>query len=269
MSRWFRCYDDLLDDPKVQRLPAHLFKTLMNLWCLASKHEGVLPRIEDIAFRLRMSDHDTRVQVDDLILAGLIDLDRNGTMRPHNWHERQYPSDTSKERTRKWRENKKKSGCDVAGDVTCDDGDGHGDGTDSDPDKRREEKKVPDASAREPDEAKAGQVEDLVRVGLGKGGVVSPEARRKAAARLAVENLDPLIAIYEAWPISRQARDPDALFISSAEKLWAQATPAVRDACTPAAARQPPEPVPRANARPSSALIASLSQRTRHVVPAH
>ena len=54
MTRWFRVYDDLVDDPKVQRLEPSLFKALINLWCLTSANDGVFPPIDEIAFKLRM-----------------------------------------------------------------------------------------------------------------------------------------------------------------------------------------------------------------------
>jgi len=116
--RWFRFYDDALDDPKVQRLPPNLFKTWANLLCLASKANGRLPSNDDIAFRLRLSIHDAAQQVEDLILAELIDILPNGDRVPHNWNERQYASDSSAERMRKHRQKKKKVTCDVTGDGT-------------------------------------------------------------------------------------------------------------------------------------------------------
>lgn len=116
--RWFRFYDEALDDPKVQRLPPHLFKAWVNLLCLASKADGKLPGNDDIAFRLRVSVQDAAQQIDELILAGLIDIGPDGVCVMHNWHERQYQSDSSAERTRKYREKRKKKECDVTGDVT-------------------------------------------------------------------------------------------------------------------------------------------------------
>ena len=82
MSRWFRLYDDLLDDPKVQRLPAHLFKAWVNLLCLTSKSDGVLPPVADIAFRMRASEHDVQGYIDELILAGLIDIRPDRKLEP-------------------------------------------------------------------------------------------------------------------------------------------------------------------------------------------
>lgn len=53
MTRWFRVYDDLVDDPKVQRIDPSLFKALINVWCLTSANHGVLPPIAVVAFKLR------------------------------------------------------------------------------------------------------------------------------------------------------------------------------------------------------------------------
>lgn len=92
MSRWFRMYSDVLDDPKVQRLPDDLFKAWVNLLCLASRNDGVLPPIEDIAFALRMSQDVTVTVTAELVRRGL--LDESDSLSPHNWAERQFKSDT-------------------------------------------------------------------------------------------------------------------------------------------------------------------------------
>lgn len=108
MTRWFRMYSDVLDDPKVQKLPPDLFKAWVNLLCLASRNDGVLPGMEDIAFALRMSQDSARDIVVTLVGHGLID-DCDG-LSPHNWHARQFKSDTpedARERKRKQREREK------------------------------------------------------------------------------------------------------------------------------------------------------------------
>jgi hypothetical protein len=140
--RWFRFYNEALDDPKVQRLAPHLFKAWVNLLCLASKEQGAIPSDDDIAFRLRISVADAAQQVSDLILAGLVDLLPDGSRVPHNWEERQYPSDTSAARMRKYRKTKKKTKSDVTGDVTCAVGDAKSDALEERrEDKIREERK--------------------------------------------------------------------------------------------------------------------------------
>jgi len=107
---WFRFYTEALDDPKVQRLSPPLFKCWVNLLCLAAPTNGELPGEDDIAFKLRLSTHDTQQVLDELTLCGLVDvvrtMKRDETQmkrRMHNWAARQYKSDTSTERVRRYR----------------------------------------------------------------------------------------------------------------------------------------------------------------------
>lgn len=103
MSRWLRLYDDLVDDPKVQRLPGDLFKALINLWCITSQNDGALPPTADIAFKLRISVAKVEATIAGLRNAGLIDDDGNGNLAPHNWNGRQFKSDVSTERVQRFR----------------------------------------------------------------------------------------------------------------------------------------------------------------------
>lgn len=103
-GRWFRVYDDLVNDPKVQRLPPELFKTLINLWCIASSNNGALPNAEDIAFKLRCKEGAAEASIAALMKAGLIEEDENGVLSPHNWRGRQFQSDVSTERVKRFRE---------------------------------------------------------------------------------------------------------------------------------------------------------------------
>ncbi len=108
MSRWFRLYDEMLDDPKVQRLHPALFKVLVNLWCVASRNDGRLPAPADLSFALRLSEDETFRAVSKLADAGFIDTDTaTGEQRPHGWDTRQYRSDVSTDRVRAHREAKK------------------------------------------------------------------------------------------------------------------------------------------------------------------
>lgn len=103
MTHWFRVHDDLVDDPKVQRLDPTLFKTLINLWCVTSANHGVLPPIEEIAFKLRMKPQKVQQILNELRAAGLIDDGVRGA-HPHNWDKRQFTSDVSTSRVRRFRE---------------------------------------------------------------------------------------------------------------------------------------------------------------------
>lgn len=117
MSRWFRMYADVIDDPKVQKLPPDVFKAWVNLLCLASRNDGMLPDIEDMAFALRMSQDVTRDMVVTLTRHGLLD-DCDG-LTPHNWAERQFKSDTAEDaRERKRKQRKREKEGKSAPDVT-------------------------------------------------------------------------------------------------------------------------------------------------------
>lgn len=108
MSRWFRLYDEFLDDPKIQRLHPALLKVLLNVWCIASRHDGRLPTLADMSFSLRMTEDETLRAVSKLADAGFIDTDdATGEQRPHGWTVRQFRSDTSTDRVREHRKRQK------------------------------------------------------------------------------------------------------------------------------------------------------------------
>jgi hypothetical protein len=111
VSRWFRFYAEALDDPKVQKLDGDTFKAWVNLLCLAAKNQGYLPPIEDIAFGLRLSADGARTLVERLLSATLLDKESGGVdgyrYAPHGWQERQYKSDTSTERVKRFRKRSK------------------------------------------------------------------------------------------------------------------------------------------------------------------
>lgn len=94
MSYWLRLYTGILDDPKVQRLQPEHFKGWVNLLCLAKEHDGLLPEIETIAFRLRIEDAQAEELIKTLKARGLID-DAGGDLTPHNWSSRQYETDAA------------------------------------------------------------------------------------------------------------------------------------------------------------------------------
>ncbi len=111
-NRWFRLYDELLDDPKVQSLSAEDFRSYINLLCLANRNDGRLPSIEAIAFALRIGcPIACRSLIERLSTAGLIDTVRGGPngsgIAPHAWEKRQYKSDGSTERVKRFRKRSK------------------------------------------------------------------------------------------------------------------------------------------------------------------
>lgn len=115
-QRWFRFYAETLDDPKVQRLPAHLFKTWVNLLAMACTAGGLINR-DDVAFRLRLSEHEAGTQIDELIGLGLLDFLQDGKIEPHNWKGRQFVT-SSADRVAKYREKRRSAGLPVMADYS-------------------------------------------------------------------------------------------------------------------------------------------------------
>lgn len=103
MSRWFRFYSDAVRNPKVARLNDQQFRLWVELLTVAAENDGLIPPLEDLKHVLkRRLDHLSR-GLEGLIRAELMDALEVG-YEPHNWGERQYKSDTSTERVRKFRE---------------------------------------------------------------------------------------------------------------------------------------------------------------------
>lgn len=102
---WFRFYTEALDDPKVQRLPADQFRVWVNLLCIAKRFDGKLPSGTDCAFMLRMELAAFHETFEALKSSGLFDekVGQDQHTEPHNWSKRQYKSDSSTERVKRYR----------------------------------------------------------------------------------------------------------------------------------------------------------------------
>jgi len=57
---WIKLYRDLLDDLNWHNLDPKLAKALVMIWLIASEDCGQLPEIKSLAFRLRISEKDTK-----------------------------------------------------------------------------------------------------------------------------------------------------------------------------------------------------------------
>ncbi len=110
-SVWFRFYNNVAHDPKVQRLSGDKFKAWVNMLCLASENGGILPNVADLSYALRMPEEAVSDLLNEfyrLILLDEIEVD-GGPMAytPHNWSSRQFKSDVSTERVKRFRETKR------------------------------------------------------------------------------------------------------------------------------------------------------------------
>ena len=111
MSRWFRFYSGVLDDPKAQMLSPELFKHWVNVLCIAAQHNGELPSISVTAFMLgRIAEAKAAGILAKLHGAGLLDKTESG-FKPHNWDARQYKHDasdpTNADRQKRFRDRKR------------------------------------------------------------------------------------------------------------------------------------------------------------------
>jgi hypothetical protein len=130
------------------------------------------------------------------------------------------------------------------------------------PDRTLEQEESYPTSTVSPAAARAGS-RDFSSIGLGTGGAVTIEGRRRVCKQLSIGNADPLVSIYEAWPVSRKARNPDALFADVAPQLLQEAAPEIRRACQPLSVGEDAvRPIVPAQA--GSALKAKLQGGRRH-----
>jgi Mn-dependent DtxR family transcriptional regulator len=106
MSRWFRLDDDIINDPKILLLPEVMRWIWVAFLCIASKNSGVLPKIEIIALSLRVKTAKAAEYLTRLVTAGLIDKTETG-FAPHNWNARQFKSDVSTERVKRFRKHER------------------------------------------------------------------------------------------------------------------------------------------------------------------
>ena len=70
-------------------------------------NDGAIPPVEDVAFALRLDAKKARGLLERLIAGGLVTNDET-VMRPHKWDQRQYKSDVSTDRVKRFRQRSKK-----------------------------------------------------------------------------------------------------------------------------------------------------------------
>jgi hypothetical protein len=105
--QWFRFYNDTMRHPKVAKLTDAQFRLWAELLCVASENDGAIPGAEDLKHVLKRRLDHLLTGLKGLLKAGLITPYGDG-YRPHNWDKRQYKSDSSAERVRKHRDEKKR-----------------------------------------------------------------------------------------------------------------------------------------------------------------
>lgn len=118
---WIKLWLDIIDDPKMGRLPDHIWRRAVEVFLMAGEYgdEGFLPSENDMAWRLRTDETNIRKDLQCLEEAGLL-VKGKDDWKVKNFKKRQWSE--SLERVKKFREGKKKrngySNGSGSGDVT-------------------------------------------------------------------------------------------------------------------------------------------------------
>jgi hypothetical protein len=108
-ARWFRLHAEFAVDPKVQMLSEADQRRFIMLLCLRCCNGDETLHDETVTFQLRISNDEWNATKATLISRNLITQDN----KPVSWDKRQYASDSSTERVKKHRDNKKQP-CNVS-----------------------------------------------------------------------------------------------------------------------------------------------------------
>ena len=103
---WIKLYHETLDDPKMGRLTDRQYRRVIELFLLAGdrEQEGLLPPLEDIAFRLR-SPEGLKEDLEVLQKIEIISVNEQGRYYITKWGDRQGPmSNTERSQRRREKE---------------------------------------------------------------------------------------------------------------------------------------------------------------------
>lgn len=108
--KWFRLWIDILDDPKcnVSNMPYETFHLFVSLMAYASELEknGIIRNQDDPTWRLRITPEKLKKHVKILLNLDIISQDKTG-ITFKNWNKRQFTSDKSTERVKRFRSAKR------------------------------------------------------------------------------------------------------------------------------------------------------------------
>ena len=104
-NQWFRLYAEFATDPKVQMMSEADQRRFIMVLCLRCSNDDVTLHDEEVAFQLRISSDEWERSKAVFLKKGLINEDNT----PTAWDRRQFVSDSSAERVRRHRANKKKT----------------------------------------------------------------------------------------------------------------------------------------------------------------
>jgi hypothetical protein len=104
---WIKLYIEMLDDPKMARMPNHLWRRSVELFLLAGRegNDGTLPPVEEMAWILRLSEMKVLEDLQSLAEAGVVHMAEPGKWMVTGFAKRQ-SAVPMEERVRQYRERK-------------------------------------------------------------------------------------------------------------------------------------------------------------------
>ena len=105
---WIKIYHEILDDPKMGRMPDHLWRRTLELFLIAGEQDeaGMLPKLGDMAYRLRVNDNELQNDLDELQELNIVH-NSDGIWIVTKFAERQAPVSDA-ERMRRYRDRQHK-----------------------------------------------------------------------------------------------------------------------------------------------------------------
>lgn len=105
---WIKLYHEILEDPKMCKLPDRLYRRVIELFLLAGEtdQDGYLPSLSDMSWRLRQDEEQLETELNELQKTGIISH-VNGEWIVTNFAKRQARVE-GKDRVKQCRERKKK-----------------------------------------------------------------------------------------------------------------------------------------------------------------
>ena len=102
-NQWFRMYSEFAHDPKVQMMSEAMQRRFVTLLCLCCSNNNATLHDDEIAFQMRISEEEWKATKSMFISRNML----SESNKIINWSKRQFCSDSSTERSRKHREQKK------------------------------------------------------------------------------------------------------------------------------------------------------------------
>ena len=109
-QQWFRMYREIISDPKLKRVTPGQRWLWVHLLCLALEHDGVIRIAQGVGYSKEELAQDVGLTLGQVAeaetwfeTAKMLKIDKSRVMRILNWKRRQFSSDYSTERVRRFR----------------------------------------------------------------------------------------------------------------------------------------------------------------------